>query len=79
MPIRVDSSVWIDYFNGAVTPETDRLDPDARDNLATIADLTQARCCRAPAVPRVRSHAIGLPVHRSRLPVASSPVTSAGC
>ena len=24
--ILVDSSVWIDYFNGAVTPETNRLD-----------------------------------------------------
>jgi predicted nucleic acid-binding protein len=22
----VDTSVWIDYFNGAITPETDRLD-----------------------------------------------------
>ena len=24
--IRVDSSVWIDYFNGVICPETDRLD-----------------------------------------------------
>ena len=24
--ILVDSSVWVDYFNGALTPETDKLD-----------------------------------------------------
>lgn len=24
--IMVDSSVWIDYFNGTVTPHTERLD-----------------------------------------------------
>ena len=24
--ILVDSSVWIDYFNGQVTPETNKLD-----------------------------------------------------
>ena len=37
--ILVDSSVWIDYFNGAITPQTERLDSlHGREPLA-IGDL----------------------------------------
>lgn len=35
----VDSSVWIDYFNGRVCPETDRLDTLLRDELVLTGDL----------------------------------------
>ena len=37
--ILVDSSVWIDYFNGTVTPETDKLDSLLGDELLAIGDL----------------------------------------
>jgi hypothetical protein len=37
--ILVDSSVWIDYFNGAVTPQTDKLDPLLGQELLAIGDL----------------------------------------
>lgn len=35
----VDSSVWIDYFNGRRTPETDHLDALLGNDVAAIADL----------------------------------------
>ena len=37
--ILVDSSVWIDYFNGTVTPATDKLDSLLGDELLAIGDL----------------------------------------
>ncbi|MGP8243659.1 MAG: PIN domain nuclease [Bryobacteraceae bacterium] len=37
--IFVDSSVWIDYFNGTVTPQTDKLDSLLGDELLAIGDL----------------------------------------
>jgi predicted nucleic acid-binding protein len=37
--ILVDSSVWIDYFNGILTPETDKLDSLLGRELLTIGDL----------------------------------------
>ena len=37
--ILVDSSVWIDYFNGAVTPQTDKLDQLLGQELIAIGDL----------------------------------------
>lgn len=37
--ILVDSSVWIDYFNGIVCPETDRLDALLGRELVLIGDL----------------------------------------
>jgi predicted nucleic acid-binding protein len=37
--ILVDSSVWIDYFNGVVTPETDKLDGLLGKELLAIGDL----------------------------------------
>jgi predicted nucleic acid-binding protein len=40
--ILVDSSVWIDYFNGAVTPETERLDGLLGRQPVAIGDLILA-------------------------------------
>jgi predicted nucleic acid-binding protein len=37
--ILVDSSVWIDYFRGISTPETDRLDALLGSTLLRIGDL----------------------------------------
>jgi predicted nucleic acid-binding protein len=37
--ILVDSSVWIDYFNGCVTPQTDRLDAFLGREPLAIGDL----------------------------------------
>ncbi|WP_454111383.1 type II toxin-antitoxin system VapC family toxin [Microbacterium aurum] len=37
--IVVDSSVWVDYFNGRSTPETDRLDAYLDTDLVAIGDL----------------------------------------
>lgn len=39
MPILVDSSVWIAYFNGAATPKTDDLDRLLGSGSLVIADL----------------------------------------
>jgi predicted nucleic acid-binding protein len=35
----VDSSVWIDYFNGVVTPQTDFLDGRLRQEEIVLGDL----------------------------------------
>jgi len=40
--ILVDSSVWIDYFNGAVTPATERLDKLLGSEPLFIGDLILA-------------------------------------
>ena len=40
--ILVDFSVWIDYFNGATTPETDYLDQVLGNQLIVIGDLILA-------------------------------------
>ena len=37
--ILVDSSVWIDYFNGTRSPETDRLDALLGNEVAATGDL----------------------------------------
>ena len=37
--ILVDSSVWIDYFNGAITPQTERLDKLLGYEPLAIGDL----------------------------------------
>ncbi|PPD03285.1 MAG: VapC toxin family PIN domain ribonuclease [Methylocystis sp.] len=37
--ILVDSSVWIDYFRGVASPETDRLDRLLEEDLVAIGDL----------------------------------------
>lgn len=40
--ILVDSSVWIDYFRGTVTPETERLDALLGSELLVVGDLILA-------------------------------------
>jgi len=40
--ILVDSSVWIDYFNGIATPETDYLDRILEDQLILVGDIMLA-------------------------------------
>ena len=40
--IVVDSSVWIDYFTGAVTPEVERLDSYLDQELILVGDLILA-------------------------------------
>jgi hypothetical protein len=40
--IVVDASVWIDYFNGAPTPQADRLDGLLDTELIIVGDLTLA-------------------------------------
>ena len=40
--ILVDSSVWIDYFNGMVTPQTEKLDRLLGQEPLAIGDLTLA-------------------------------------
>ena len=40
--ILVDSSVWIDYFNGAANPQADKLDGLLGRELLTIGDLILA-------------------------------------
>ena len=37
--VLVDSSVWIDYFNGVPTPETDRLDALLGQDVVATGDL----------------------------------------
>ena len=37
--VLVDSSVWIDYFNGVASPETDTLDALLGQDLVLIGDL----------------------------------------
>lgn len=37
--ILVDTSVWIDYFNGAANPQTDRLDAALADGDVVMGDL----------------------------------------
>jgi predicted nucleic acid-binding protein len=40
--ILVDSSVWIDYFNGAITPQTEKLDQLLGSEPLAIGDLILA-------------------------------------
>jgi len=37
--IVVDSSVWVDYFNGIITPQTDKLDILLPQQLIVVGDL----------------------------------------
>jgi predicted nucleic acid-binding protein len=40
--IVVDSSVWIDYFNGMITPQTDKLDILFSTDIILVGDLILA-------------------------------------
>jgi len=45
--ILVDSSVWIDYFNGTITPQTEKLDGLLGREPLAIGDLMLTEACRA--------------------------------
>lgn len=42
MTLFVDSSVWIDYFNGKETPQTDYLDKAIGEGIVVVGDLILA-------------------------------------
>ncbi|MBC8496716.1 MAG: PIN domain nuclease [Anaerolineales bacterium] len=42
MSLLVDSSVWIDFFNGNITPETDYLNEVLGESLILVGDLILA-------------------------------------
>ena len=50
--ILVDSSVWIDYFRGAATPQTERLDALLGQEAVAVGDLILAEVL--PGFPRER-------------------------
>lgn len=52
MPILVDSSVWIGYFNGATTPQTDHLDRLLGSETIIAGDLIVAEVLQGFRVDR---------------------------
>jgi predicted nucleic acid-binding protein len=50
--ILVDSSVWIDYFRGTVTPQSERLDALLGNELLAIGDLILAEVLQGFASDR---------------------------
>ena len=58
--ILVDSSVWIDYFRGAATPQTDRLDQLLSSELLLIGDLILTEVLQGFASERVFNQARSL-------------------
>jgi predicted nucleic acid-binding protein len=50
--ILVDSSVWIDYFRGVTSPQTDRLDTLLEDGEAMIGDLMLAEVLQGCSTDR---------------------------
>ena len=55
--ILVDSSVWIDYFNGAITPATDKLDSLLGSEPLAIGDLILAEVLQGFADDKDFEHA----------------------
>lgn len=49
--IFVDFSVWIDYFNGRETPQTDWLDSSLGQNLIIMIDVMIATFCIHKVLP----------------------------
>jgi len=45
--ILVDSSVWIDYFRGTITAQTEKLDKVLGREPLAIGDLILLRSCKA--------------------------------
>ena len=60
--ILVDSSVWIDYFNGARNSQTDRLDAllAGADEELGVADLVVFEVLRGFSAPKTKDHAQAL-------------------
>ena len=55
--ILVDSSVWIDFFRGTVTPETERLDALLGSELLVVGDLILAEVLQGFSSERDFNHA----------------------
>lgn len=64
--ILVDSSVWIDYFRGTITPQTDCLDRLLSDELLIMGDLILAEVLQGFHIEadfaRARSLLTALPI-----------------
>jgi predicted nucleic acid-binding protein len=58
--ILVDSSVWIDYFRGAATPEADRLDALLGTEPVAIGDLILAEVLQGFASERQFGQALAM-------------------
>ncbi len=58
--IVVDTSVWIDYFNGARTPQADRLDELLGERLIAVGDLILAELLQGFAAEFDAKHALAL-------------------
>lgn len=58
--ILVDSSVWIDYFRGSITPQTDRLDALLGSEPVAIGDLILAEVLQGFATDRDFNKALKL-------------------
>ena len=58
--ILVDSSVWIDYFRGTVTPESDRLDNLLGRELLAVGDLILAEVLQGFTTERDFDRALDL-------------------
>jgi predicted nucleic acid-binding protein len=58
--ILVDSSVWIDYFRGTITPQSDRLDDLLGEDLLAIGDLMLAEILQGFASDRAFNQAHAL-------------------
>jgi len=58
--ILVDSSVWVDYFNGRPSPQTDRLDALLGSELLLTGDLILAEVLQGFRAERDFRRALGL-------------------
>ena len=58
--VLVDTSVWIDYFNGKVTPATDRLDALLGEELLLTGDLILAEVLQGFRTDKDYRQAMGL-------------------
>ncbi len=58
--ILVDSSVWIDYFNGKITPQTDRLDQMLGREIIIIGDIILTEVLQGFKSDRDFDHALEL-------------------
>ena len=58
--ILVDSSVWIDYFNGTVTPQTEKLDSLLGTEPLAIGDLTLTEVLQGFTTERAFNTALAL-------------------
>jgi len=58
--IVVDTSVWIDYFNGVQTPQVDRLDELLGEHLIAIGDLVLAELLQGFATESDAKRALAL-------------------